>query len=94
MNWEPLARVAFEAIDVIDEVVATFKDRKQDEGMKSAADALTIIGAVVASVRSGDFKNADPERIAEDLERLKRALRDNDKTADDELADKFKDKEI
>jgi hypothetical protein len=89
MRWEALARAAFEALSTIDEVVASVKERRAAEGVESAADALTVIGAIVESIRGADVEKIDPKDLAEELGRLKRALKSNDTAADAALAKKF-----
>jgi hypothetical protein len=89
VNWEALARVALEVISTIGDVVSEVKDRRQTDGLRAAADALTVIGAIVESVRSKDVESIDPDVIAGELARLKEALRSNDAVADRALADKF-----
>jgi hypothetical protein len=89
MRWEALARAAFAALSTIDEVVASVKERRAAEGVQSAADALTVIGAIVESIRGVDIEKVDPAVITEELGRLKRALQANDTAADAALAKKF-----
>jgi hypothetical protein len=89
MRWEALARTLFGALSTIDDVVASVKERRASEGIQSAADALTVIGAIVESIRGASVETVDPETLAEELSRLKRALGANDSAADQALKDKF-----
>jgi uncharacterized protein YicC (UPF0701 family) len=89
MRWEALARAAFTALSTIDDVVASVKERRAAEGVQSAADALTVIGAIVESIRGVDIEKVDPAVITEELSRLKKALDTNDNEADRALKEKF-----
>jgi hypothetical protein len=88
MKWEALARVLAEALSTVGEVVSSVKERRQADGIQSAADALTVIGAIVESVK-GDVDKLDPAAVVAELSRLKRALGANDTAADAALTKKF-----
>lgn len=85
-----------EAVQLIAEVVSSVKERRQNEGIAAAADALTVIGAIgeavapiIAAVKSGDHGKVDAESVAEEMERLRRALQSNDAATDKMIAEKF-----
>lgn len=81
--------VLAEAIALIGEVVARVKEKRQTSGIGAAADALTIIGAIVESVDDGRVDRVTPEIAMEELGRLRQALSDNDTAAMKALEDKF-----
>lgn len=89
VNWEKTAGVLAGALETIGEIVSSVKERRAMAGVAAAADALTAIGAVVEATKRGDLTQIDPDIVAEEIDRLRRALADNDAAADRALAEKF-----
>lgn len=89
MSAEAIARILGEALRLIGEVVSSVKEKRQIGGIGAAADALTVIGAIVESVKHGDLTKIDPIEVSEEMARLRRALEHNDAAADAALAEKF-----
>lgn len=83
------AEVLAEAIKLIGDVVSRVKDQRQKAGIGAAADALTVIGAIVESVQGGDLDKVSPDEARDELFRLRRALEESDVAADRALAEKF-----
>lgn len=88
MDWQRTATVLLEALTAIGKVVSTTRDRGKRE-IAAAADSLMVIGAIVEAITPPEGCQIDPDKAEEELQRLMRALDDNDKAADDALAAKF-----
>lgn len=83
------AEVLAEAIKLIGDVVSRVKSRRQKAGMGAAADALTVIGAIVESVQGGQLDKVTADEARDELSRLRRALDEGDAAADRALEKKF-----
>jgi hypothetical protein len=76
-DWERVARAMAGGYELIGLVTERFKQERSDRGMRSAADALTVIGAIASAVKlSGD--PGDPEMMEQAVERLRMALTESD----------------
>ena len=89
MDWERIAKAMGGALELIELVTERFKEVRAASGVSSAADALTIIGAITSAAKL-PAGPVDPEAIEQSIERLRVALSENDATADRALKEKFK----
>jgi len=75
MDWERVAKAMAGGLDLIGVVTERFKQERSQAGMRSAVDALTIIGAIASAIQLPRGP-VDPASIEEAIDRLRTALLD------------------
>ncbi len=88
-NWQAIAELLAAALGAIDRVVATMGGPKPDPVAERAKDALTVIGVIVSTVKSGNLETFDAKAARADLDRVVAALDASDDDADMAVAKKF-----
>lgn len=88
MDWSKVAEILAMALGAIDTIVSRVRN-KGGGRIEAAADALTVIGTIVDTVKAGDLDDLDLDGVKRELQSLLDSLELNDAAADAAVADKF-----
>ena len=91
VNWQQVAEVLSLALSTIDKIIAATRNQQQSARLDGAADALTVIGAIVDTVKSGKLDEINLAKAQSDLERLRSAIDKTDARIDDLVKKRFGD---
>lgn len=89
MDWRVVAELLATALGAIDKVVATV--RNKNDKLEAAANALTVVTAILEAVKGGKLEDLDPETARAELAELIATLQISDDAADAAVAAKFGD---
>lgn len=91
MDYRAVAELLAAALGAIGTVINRLRDAEDDPVTSRAKDALTVITAIVDTVRSGELEGLDPATARAELDQVLAALDAADSEADAALAKKFDD---
>jgi hypothetical protein len=88
-DWQAIAELLAAALGAVDKVVERMSGPEPDPIAERAKDALTVIGAIVSTVKTGNLEQLDAETARAELDRVIAALDASDEGANKALENKF-----